>query len=137
LTLAWDSPSAGPTAGFVLYYGTSSHAYSQQVNVGGVMMYTVSGLSSGTTYYFAVRGYNATGALSDFSEEVSATTTSVALTSNVPSPQLVGTTVTWSAIATGGLAPYQFQWSVFHGDQWAAFGPWTPASSLTWTPSAP
>src|SRR5262245_43918728 len=109
LTLGWDRPSDGQAAGFVIFYGTSSRTYSQQVNVGNVTEFTVSGLSAGTTYYFAVKSYNAGGAQSDFSAEVSATTASTApppvsglsLTSSLPSPQAVGSTVTWSATATG------------------------------------
>src|SRR5262245_59247995 len=102
LTLGWDAPSDGMTTGFVLYYGTTSHTYTQQVNVGPATSYTVSSLSAGTTYYFAVRGYTANGAMSDFSTEVSATTdrstvATLGLTSNVPSPQPVGASVAWSA----------------------------------------
>ena len=42
--------------------------------------------------------------------------------------------MTWSATATGGVAPYQFQWSVYHADQWTV-GPWTSASTWAWTPT--
>ena len=143
VTLAWDPPGDGLATGFVLYYGTASQSYTQQVNVGLVTSYTVNGLSAGTTYYFAVRSYNAAGVLSGFSEEVSGTTgspvptaTALSLTSNVLSPQLAGTSVTWSATATGGVTPYQFRFSVLHADQWTV-GPWTPASTWTWTPSTP
>ena len=71
LTLAWDPSGDTAVTGFVLYYGTASRSYTQQVNVGATTSYTLSGLTVGTTYYFAVRAYNAAGVLSDFSEEVS------------------------------------------------------------------
>ena len=32
LTLAWDPPSDGITTGYVLFYGTTSHSYSEQVD---------------------------------------------------------------------------------------------------------
>jgi hypothetical protein len=74
LTLAWDPPSDGVTTGYVIYYGTASHSYSQQVNVGFVTSYTVTGLAAATTYYFIVRAYDATGAFSDPSGEISGMT---------------------------------------------------------------
>ena len=42
---------------YILYYGTVSQAYSQQVDVGNNLLTTVNGLSNSTTYYFAVRAY--------------------------------------------------------------------------------
>jgi hypothetical protein len=142
LTLAWDLPSDGQTTGFVVFYGTAPRSYSQQVNVGYVSQFTVSGLSAGTTYYFAVKSYNAGGTLSDFSQEVFAATSSTApppisglsLTSSLPSPQAVGTPLTWTAAATGGVTPYQFQWSVLEAGQWTV-GAWTTAATWYWTPA--
>src|SRR6266487_1026138 len=97
LTLAWDPPSDGITTGYIVLYGTAPHSYSQQVDVGNTTSYTVKNLLDGTTYYFAVRAYDATGATSDPSLEVSGMTapavppvvTALALTANVPPPQLV------------------------------------------------
>ena len=43
---------------------------------------------------------------------VSPIVTTLALTANVPSPQVLGNTVSWLAAATGGVAPYQFQWTL-------------------------
>jgi hypothetical protein len=58
----------------------------------------------------------------------------LSLTSSAASPQKIGTTIVWSAAATGGLAPYSFQWSVYQAGTWAV-GSWTPASSWSWTPT--
>lgn len=69
-TLSWTPPTQNTNgsaltnlAGYRIYYGTSSTALTQQVQVAnaGVSSYVVSGLGSGT-YYFAVRAYNTTGA---------------------------------------------------------------------------
>jgi hypothetical protein len=144
LTLAWDAPSDGITTGYILLYGTAPQSYSQQVNVGNTTSYAVKNLLDGTTYYFAVRAYDAGGVTSDLSLEVSGTTpmavppvvTAVSLTANVPSPQVAGTTVTWLSTATGGVAPYQFQWALYGAGQWTVL-PWTNASTWTWTPSTP
>jgi large repetitive protein len=144
VTLAWDQPTDGITTGYILFYGTTSQSYSQQIDVGGVAIYTVSGLTDGTTYYFAVRAYDALGELSAPSAEVSVTVgssvppvvTSLALTASLPSPQMIGTTVMWSSTATGGVAPYQFQWAVYSAGSWTV-GPWTVESTWAWTPALP
>jgi Fibronectin type III domain len=147
LTVAWDPPSDGSTTGYILFYGTASLSYSEQVDVGNTTSYAVKNLLEGTTYYFAVCAYDATGVTSDPSTEVSATTapevppvrpvvTTLALSANVASPQLVGTTVTWLATATGGVAPYEFQWTLYGAGRWNVL-PWTADSTWTWTPSTP
>jgi hypothetical protein len=144
LTLAWDPPSDGITTGYIVLYGTAPHSYSQQVDVGYTTSYTVKNLLDGTTYYFAVRAYDATGVMSDPSAEVSGTTppavapvvTALSLTANVPSPQVIGTTVTWLATATSGVAPYQFQWSLYRAGEWTVSS-WLPNSTWTWTPTTP
>ena len=147
LTLEWDAPSDGITTGYIVFYGTASHSYSEQVDVGNTTSYAVKNLLDGTTYYFAVRAYDATGVTSDSSTEISATTapavpavppvvTALALSADVASPQLVGTTVTWLATATGGVEPYEFQWRLYGAGQWTVM-PWTADSTWTWTPSTP
>jgi hypothetical protein len=70
-TLAWQ-PSSDPTVtGYNLYYGTASHNYTSMVNAGPSSMATVSNLTSGATYYFAVTAYNSSSVQSPFSSEVS------------------------------------------------------------------
>jgi hypothetical protein len=142
LTLAWDPPSDGITTGYILFYGTAPQSYSLQVDVGFTTSYTLNGLADGTTYYFAVRAHDPIGDMSNLSNEVYATTlagvppvvTALALTANLPSPQVVGTTVTWLSTAGGGVAPYEFQWALYQAGNWTAW-PWTLASTWTWTPS--
>ena len=43
-----------------------------------------------------------------------------------PSPQIVGTIVTWVAAATGGVTPYQFQWALYQAGSWTV-GAWRPS----------
>src|SRR6266849_6837678 len=77
--LAWDAPTqANGTpvpnlAGYKLYYGSQSGQYQTTVPVGMTTTYTVTNLSAGQTYYFAVKAYDSTGTESAFSNEVSVT----------------------------------------------------------------
>ena len=52
-------------------------------------------------------------------------------------PQLPGTTVTFTAIAAEGTAPYQFKWWLWDGATWTVLGDWSTGNTLTWTPSTP
>jgi hypothetical protein len=42
--------------------------------------------------------------------------------------------------ATGGAAPYQFQWVLFDGTTWLNVTPWitgNPSNTFDWTPTVP
>ena len=54
VTLAWNTDTDPTVTGYKVDYGTSSGSYTQTENVGNVTAATVSGLTAGTTYYFAV-----------------------------------------------------------------------------------
>jgi hypothetical protein len=77
--LAWDSPvQADGTpvpnlAGYKLYSGSQSGQYQTIVPVGLTTTYTVTNVSTGQTYYFAVKAYDSSGTESAFSNEVSVT----------------------------------------------------------------
>ena len=80
--LSWLAPvtrtngsalSASEIAGYQIYYGKISGAYSNSINVGNVTSYAIPNtyFSSGL-YYFAVKAYTKDGLQSIFSDEVSA-----------------------------------------------------------------
>jgi hypothetical protein len=73
LTLTWDSSPSPEIVGYRLYYGTASGDYTNSIATGNLTATTVSGLSAGVTYYFAVTAFTADGLESDFSNEVSYT----------------------------------------------------------------
>jgi hypothetical protein len=52
-------------------------------------------------------------------------------------PQLPGTTITFTAIAAEGTAPYQFKWWLWDGATWTVLGDWSTSNTLAWTPSTP
>ena len=73
-TLAWDAATATNFVGYRIYYGAAPGTYlqarGQGLPVGKVTTSTLSALTRGTRYYFAVTIYDATGAESVYSNEV-------------------------------------------------------------------
>jgi hypothetical protein len=69
-TLSWVAPTQNSDgsaltnlAGYNIYYGTDSSALTQTVQVANAatLSYVVSGLPTGTTWYFAVTSYSTSG----------------------------------------------------------------------------
>ena len=73
--LAWDSVAALNLSGYRVYFGTAPGTYLQSlgqgISVGNVTAYTLTGLASGSLYYFAVTAFDTLGAESPYSNEVS------------------------------------------------------------------
>lgn len=99
-SLSWDANTESDLAGYKVYYGTASRSYGAPVDVGNQTAYTVTGLSEGQTYYFAVTAYNDADAESAFSAEVSKTfadTVSPVLSSMAAgSITSTGAVITWT-----------------------------------------
>ncbi|CAI4031827.1 hypothetical protein DNFV4_02248 [Nitrospira tepida] len=72
VNLSWDANSESDLASYKVYYGTSPGNYTTNINVGKVTNYTVNGLATGRTYYFAVTALDNAGNESGFSNEASA-----------------------------------------------------------------
>jgi fibronectin type 3 domain-containing protein len=74
VTLVWDPVTDPNLAGYRIYYGTTTGNYLQPfgngLNVNTVTTYTVTGLSRGTTYYFAATAYDSSNNESTYSNEV-------------------------------------------------------------------
>jgi hypothetical protein len=72
--LAWDAVTDPNLRGYRIYLGTAPGTYFQSVgqglNVGNVTTYTVTGLSSRTTYFFAATAFDNSNRETVFSNEV-------------------------------------------------------------------
>jgi hypothetical protein len=82
--LAWDRNTQSGITGYKVYYGIASGNYTYNQDVGNVTTYTVTGLNSGTTYYFVATDYTASNTESGYSNEVSTTTPTAPGTNNPP-----------------------------------------------------
>ena len=92
-TLAWDPVTSPALAGYVLHYGPSAGNYTSRIDVGNTISRTVSNLTEGATYHFAVTAYDASHTETGFSNDVSAT-----IPYGAPSAG-------FAASATSGVAP--------------------------------
>lgn len=111
ITLAWDS-SSGNIDGYIIFYAEQSVLTnpSTQINAGNVVQYTVTNLTPGHTYYFAVKAYNSSEQ-SPFSNEIfftvpggSASTTTITgggVTTTVPGGKTTTTTVSTTTSKPG------------------------------------
>jgi len=94
VNLAWDAVSGA--AGYRVYYGTTSATYTANLDAGSKTTATVTGLTDGTTYYFAVKAYAGT-VTSGYSNEVS----SVVNTAPVASFTANGSTASSISVTQG------------------------------------
>ncbi len=65
-------PEEGEIAGYILYYGRDSKAYTNRLDVGLVTTYRLRGLNNFSTYFFAIQAYTKGRDLSELSREVAA-----------------------------------------------------------------
>lgn len=70
VNLAWDPNTEPDLMGYNLYWGTASADYSDSIDVGNITTRTLTTLTEGTTYYFAVTAYDAATNESGYSNEV-------------------------------------------------------------------
>jgi RHS repeat-associated protein len=61
----------------------------------------------------------------------------ISLTSNVASPQVAGTSVTWTATPSGGTSPFTYKWWVSSdaGANWTQVSDWQTTNTYVWVPT--
>lgn len=88
VSLAWDPVQDDDLAGYRLYHGTSPGDYTRQEDVGLVTEHTLSGLDDCTSWYVAVKAFDAAGNESEaFSNETSGWPRPVVSSSNPASAE--------------------------------------------------
>lgn len=77
VSLAWDAVTTNADgspctdlSGYKIYFGTTSGQYSSSRDVGNLVTYHLTGLSTGTTYFIATSAYDTSGMESEYSNEV-------------------------------------------------------------------
>jgi fibronectin type III domain protein len=122
VTLAWDPNAEPDIGGYLIGYGTVPGQDHQLIDVGGSTLWTIHGVSEGTTYYFRVYAYNTVGMRSAPSADLSATVTG---TGGSPGPGGSG----------GGCATPDPFTSIGGGT--CSNGAWTPAGFNSPNPTPP
>jgi hypothetical protein len=107
ITLAWNPSPANNIAGYRLYLGLSSGTYATSLDVGATTNATLSNLTPGTTYFFAVTAYDTNNLESPFSGEINYT---IPLVSNLA--QLKISPGPRGQIQITGTAPVGYTYSV-------------------------
>jgi len=90
VTLAWDASPSPQVIGYRVHYGTHSGNYSQLLDVGNQTQADVPNLVDGTTYFFTITAYTATGDESAPTDEL-VHTVSAGVLVNISARASVGT----------------------------------------------
>lgn len=60
----------------------------------------------------------------------------VSLTADKPSPQPVGSTITFTVVAAGSDGQYLYQWRLYDGTRWVTKVNWNSSNKYVWKPTA-
>ena len=101
VTLAWDPNSEPDLSGYRLYYGTSPGNHPNTIPLGIVTTHTVTNLTDGVPYYFALTAFDSEGFESAKSNEVSYTPPASQFTLTVSKSGTGTGTVTATGISCG------------------------------------
>jgi PKD repeat protein len=122
VNLTWNASPSSNVGGYIVSYGQSSGNYTSSIDVGNTTTYALSGLITGSTYYFAVNTYDSTKtAYSAYSNEVTLTIpVSTALTADFTPSTTIGSEgflVNFTPVTTGAVT----SWA------WSFPGSYTPS----------
>jgi hypothetical protein len=105
VTLGWNPSPDTNAVGYLILWGTSSGAYTNQMDVGSTNSATVTGLATNVIYYFCVAAYDATGQESAPSNEIATTPWNPAVAPTLSlGPQSTGSTNAGLCLSFQGYA---------------------------------
>jgi hypothetical protein len=141
-TVMWDANSEPDVAGYILYYGSSSGAYSNQVDVGNRTSYNLN-IDWSRNWFFAVQAYSTAGATSPLSVEAQWTpvatppqgTRLTSLDASAAGPYQVGQPVTWTASGTSSKGPLEYRFWMSSAGSWKMMQDFSASSAFTWVPT--
>jgi len=141
-TVMWDANSEPDIAGYILFYGNSSGAYTNQVDVGNRTSYSLN-IDWTRTWFFAVQAYSTAGVTSPLSGEAQWTPVAspsqgarlTALDASSAGPYLVGQPVTWSATGSSTKGPLEYRFWMLSGGSWRMVQDYSPSPSFSWVPN--
>ncbi|HXH12479.1 MAG TPA: LamG-like jellyroll fold domain-containing protein [Alphaproteobacteria bacterium] len=124
--LSWSAPTTNADgsplkdlAGYKVYYGLASRSYGTPIDVGNTTIYTITGLTGGVRYYFAVKAYDTSRNDSAFSAEVSfVPPLDPSLVANFTATPTSGTAplaVTFTDTSTGTVTITSWSWKFGDG----------------------
>ena len=67
--ISWNSNTEPDLDGYIVYYGTSSRSYLESFDVGLTTSVDITDLTAATPYFMAVKAYDTSGNVSEFSSE--------------------------------------------------------------------
>jgi cell wall-associated protease len=140
--ITWTATATGGEAPlqyrFVLFDGTATTNLTGWTT-SNTYVWTPAQSNSAYTVSVRVRSAWNTGSAELISSSVAfpvrAVVTSLSLTGNLTAPQPTGTAITWTAAATGGIAPLQYRWLVYDGSAYTVLREWSSATTFVWTPT--
>jgi fibronectin type 3 domain-containing protein len=114
--LTWNPTPGTNIAGYIVYFGTQSHAYGASITFANVTDVIIPGLQDGTTYYFAVSAFDGSGNASNPSTEIvysTPATVSLGLQVQSTTAALQAVAVSWTPSPDSDVYGY----AVFYGTQ--------------------
>ncbi len=116
--LKWDA-STGDVSGYIIYYGLSQGSYPFSEDVENVTQYSLNdfSLTEGTTYYFVVRAYNASGESGD-----SNITTYTVPSSGDTTPPIPPEGISGAVVNDGILLQWQANSETDFSEYWVYYG---------------
>ena len=128
LTLSWNPSTSTNVANYKIYYGMTSGNYTQVVSAGQVPQTTITGLTSGTTYFLAATASDDAGLESSYSNEIAFVVPAGRPDQSLPELSLLRSStksvLRWSTNYSG----FTLQWSSSPGGKWTSLGSNAPIS---------